>query len=488
MDELNIIFFKLKEYISLFYHHLINQKWSIFKIVVFFIVFYLIYGLIMIINYKEYIKKNWPLYKNKPYMLPFAGFFMEGDFFTNTYKNFEDFIYNTSKSSFDLLIKPIQYMFTIITKSIGDMVHTIDAMRKMAKVIRELFQKMIAEVFEQLTRSVSTLQFYQEKFRNLMKKQYAIFQLVYYYLETLRATFESMFNGPLPVMLLFLMMFGILTMFVMSMCLLCPIPFVGLFACPICVLCFDGDSLINIDNNVQKPIVDIVLGDIVFPNQKVIGTFIFRLDKPMPVYKLGDAYATGSHIYYDSNFNPERIETIKDGLETKMSNTLYCLATTHNLLFSGKQMFSDYYEISENEIDSLWNSNVMESLNNNIPEIRGYTAYPSGFLEIPSIKEKITGEINHLIDESGIELYEYNGIICSGNNIVRENTWIRVRYSSLAKKYMGPHNNRIVPYTTNGGILTIDNVIFRDFLETDDNSVYEWWNSMSLKYISKHIC
>jgi hypothetical protein len=484
MDEL---FSKLKDTILIIYRYLQHQKWSIFTLFVFFIIFYLVYGLINILNYKEHIKQNWSVYKNKPLIIPIAGFFMEGNFIQNTFRNFEEFMYSNSKSAFELLMRPIKYVFSIITKSVTDMVYTVDKMRKMAKIIRELFQKMIADVFEQLTRSVSTLQFYQEKFRNLMKKQYAIFQLVYYYLETLRATFDSMFNGPLPVMLLFLMIFGILSMFIMSMCLLCPIPFVGLFACPICVLCFSKNTKIDIDQNSQKSICDIKLGDTIYPTQKVIGKFLFKLDKPMSVYKIGNAFATGTHIFYNNNGHPQRISDISDTLESTTVDTLYCIATTDNTLYSGGQQFSDYYEISNDLLNNLWNSNVMESLNG-IPEIKTFKNYPTGFLdENLQIKEDKTGYIYHLINETEVELYDYNGIICSGNNIVFEETWIRVCDSKSSKKYSGHHNNKLIHYTTNSSVISINNIVFRDFLETDSAGVYEWWNKTSLQFINNSI-
>jgi hypothetical protein len=487
MDGLTILLSKISSYILIIYKYLLDKKWSIFTILIFGIVFYFMYGVIIIFNYKNHVKENWTMYKSNPLFLPMAGFFMEGNFFTNTFKNFQDFLYTNSKNAFGLLIRPIQYVYGIITKSIGDMVYTVNRMRQMAKVIREIFQKLIGSVFEQLTRSVSTLQFYQEKFRNLMKKQYAIFQLVYYYLETLRATFESMFNGPLPVMLLFLMLFGVLAMFVMSMCLLCPFPFVGLFACPICILCFSGNSKIDIDNNNQKYIKELVLGETIYPNQKVIGKFMFKLENAMSVYKLGNAFATDSHIFYNENGYPQRIGEICENLESENVKVLYCIATTSNMIFSGGKQFADYYEISNELLDNLWNSNVLESLNG-YPEIKSFKNYPTGFIvENLNILEKKTGFIYHLINETDVELYNYNGIICSGNNIVFEKEWIRVCDSLKSVRYSGNHNNKLYHYTTDTGIITLNDVIFRDFLETNSTDVYNWWNKSSVEFISNCI-
>jgi hypothetical protein len=59
---------------------------------------------------------------------------------------------------------------------------------------------------------------------------------------------------------------------------------------------------------------------------------------------------------------------------------------------------------------------------------------------------------------NGLELYEYDGTILSGNNLVYvESTklWIRVCDIILAKPYNGPHQNVLYHITTNSGILYI---------------------------------
>jgi len=488
------ILIELKNYLILLYQHLKTNKWSIMKLIIFGIVFYLIYGLSTLYNSYDDIKNNWAVYKNNPMFLPISGFFMDGNIIKNTYKNFQEFVYNNSKKAFQLLIRPIQYIFAIITKSLSDIVQAINNMRKMAKVIRELFQEMIGNVFEQLTRSVSTLQFYNEKFRNLMKKQYAVFQILYYYLETLRATFTSMFNGPLPVMLQFLTIFAALSIFIISMCILCPIPFVGLVACPLCAACFDGDTLIDTADDPKK-IRDIELGDKIFPDQTVIGFFVFEQKTPWSTYKLGNAHVTDSHIFYNDAGLPQRIKEIADQLENSTATKVYCIATSNNLLFSGGQMFSDYYEISSPQLDADWNNAVLRSLNGpNFEMDTPYTSYPTGFLINEWLTEQqktlpTTGFSTHLIAENGIELFDYGGIICSGNNIVFEdNVWKRVRNSAGAKGFDGMHTNRVIHWTSDTGTLEMNGVLFRDCMDTSSQEVYDWWNAASIETINKHIC
>jgi len=488
---MGLIFVELKNYIILLYQHLRSNKWSIFQLTVFAIIFYFLYNLTRIQESIKDIKDNWAVYKTNPLFLPISGFFMEGNVIKNTYKNFQDFIFMNSKNAFYILIRPIQYIFTIITRALSEIVQSINNLRKMSRVIRELFQQLIGNVFEQLTRSVSTLQFYNEKFRNLMKKQYAVFQIIYYYLETLRATFSSMFNGPLPVMLLFLSMFGALSIFIISMCLLCPIPFVGLFTCPICAACFDGDTLIDTDTDPIK-IKDVRLGDNVYPNQTVLGFFEFEQQTPWTTYKLGGAHVTDTHIFYNDDGFPQRVADIANQLEKKDVSKVYCISTSTNLLYSGGQQFSDYYEIASEKLDQAWNDAVMKSLNGPHHEepVQGYTSYPTGFLmETVSKPDNTTGFSTHLIHENGIELFDYNGIICSGNNIVFENEmWKRVRNCPTAKPFEVAHTNRVVHWTTVTGTMEIQGFTFRDCMDTSSQEVYDWWDKASIETINMHIC
>ena len=191
------------------WQHITQNKLSILYLVIFLVVFYFIYGVVMLLNNRKYIEENWNQYKCKPYMMPFSSLFSK----QNPVENLNDCLWINFREAFAILMKPFMYITSIVTKTLGDMSHTINKFRHMGSFIREIYQKMIAEVFEKMTTSMATLQFYTEKFRNLMKKQFATFQLIYYYLETMRATFDSLFNGPLPVMLMFLMIFGILAIF-----------------------------------------------------------------------------------------------------------------------------------------------------------------------------------------------------------------------------------------------------------------------------------
>jgi len=134
----------------------------------------------------------------------------------------------------------------------------------------------------------------------------------------------------------------------------------------------------------------------------------------------------------------------------------------------------------------------MKSLNGPHHEetVQGYTSYPTGFLmETVSKPDNTTGFSTHLIHENGIELFDYNGIICSGNNIVFENEmWKRVRNCPTAKPFEVAHTNRVVHWTTVTGTMEIQGFTFRDCMDTSSQEVYDWWDKASIETINMHIC
>jgi hypothetical protein len=317
-----------------------------------------------------------------------------------------------------------------------------------------------------------------------MKKQFAMFQLIYYYLQTMRATFDSFINGPLPITLLFLSIFGILLIFVISMCMMCPIFPLSFFACPICALCFTPYSLVRLDDGSHKPISDIRVGDVIYPSQRVLGRMDFQLSRAQMVYGLDKAFVSGSHLYYHPNkLHPIRVSECASYSDITTSRELISLWTEKNTIYSGNDLFADYYEVSHPELDAEWNRRILQSLNRNLDIIKKpFNNYVSGFITRQNAPN-ITGNIVQTITDD-VKLYNYNGVVCSGNNIVwEENEWKRVADSSEAIPFIGEHAGYLYHYTTEIGTLRVGNHFFRDFMETDNQSVYDWWNEESPKYI-----
>jgi len=475
--------------------HIFKNKGSLFQIICYFIIFISIYSFQLIKDQYALITKNWHKYRCQPYIIPVAGLFAGDDFITGTAVNFKYCMRHISIRFLSMLFEPFRKMMKMITTFIADFIFNLNQMRKMASILREMFRRMIEQVMERLVNSVAAIQFYQEKFRNLLKKQYAIFQLIYYYMETLRMTFKSFIGGPMPVFLLFLMIFGFLTAFILAMCLLCPFPFIWIVTCPICLICFKPGTLVQIDETGRERTMEsLELGSSIYPQQRVIGKMKFLIpNKTGRVYNVNGTWATGSHMIFTNNTN--KAKRVSDSYtEYDDVDELVCITTTKHKIYNRSGVFADYAEQEGDiEFDAEWNTRILRDLNgveSISGEITNYKlAYPTGFIQKPILHDlcECTGFIEHLIVENGVELYEYDGIIMSGNNLVYvESTklWMRVCDITSAKPYNGPHQNVLYHITTKSGIFVYNGKKYRDFMETSNESTYEWFHTVSLYKIN----
>jgi hypothetical protein len=476
-------------FIQSIYSKIADEKQSLYTIIVYSIIFFLVFIATKIYYTKDVIINNWDKYKCQPYIIPVAGLFKGDNFIQFTRENFTNCYWETSKNYFGILIKPIKYMFDTITKVLGDASNTLNRLREMAKLLRELFQKMIAEVFDKIQTNVSAIQFYGEKFRNLMKKQHAIFQMIYYYLETIRMTFDSFVNGPTPILLIFLMIFGLLTVFIIGMCLLCPIPFVGIFACPVCFMCFDPNQNIQI-NKQDKPISlnisDVKLGDIIYQGSRVISTFHFILDEFAPLYNYNDIKMSASHIIFQDNIAIRAVDC-KESKICGFTKKLVCLGTTDNKINIYNNILSDYNEIDTHELSIELNNRILSFLNNKSIHHNDFISYPTGFVYL-SLNTDSDSVITHLVKDNNIQIYNYNGILCSGNNIVYENNlWIRVYQSPNALILDNNDYTHIYNTITVNGIIEIDGFKFRDFTDCNNNDINNWLHNMDIELLNKKV-
>ena len=468
--------------------YILAEKGSVYILMIYLVVFSCVFIFTKLYYKREEIKNNWEQYKHQPFILPIAGLFKGDNFVKFTKENFTNAFWVTIKQYFNILIKPIKHAFDTITRILGNATNSLNQLRNMARFIREMFQNMIGDVFEKIQTNVSAIQFYSEKFRNLMKKQHAIFQMIYYYLETIRMTFDSFVNGPTPILLMFLMIFGLLMVFVLSMCLLCPIPIISIFACPLCILCFDPHQTIHIlDNNksITKEMRDVSLGDIIKEgHSKVISTFHFILEEYVPLYQYNDIRLSSSHIIFKDDIAVRAMncnETTICGFTKK----LVCLGTSDNKIRINNNILSDYNEIDTPELSIELNNRILTILNDKPTYYDDFVNYPSGFVEI-TINKEIEPIITHLIIDNNVKIYNYNGIICSGNNIIYENgIWIRV-YQSLVSIQIENHNYEKIYNTVNKeGVITINGYLFRDFMETDCTDIHNWLHDMDIYLLNK---
>ena len=180
---------------------------------------------------------------------------------------------------------------------------------------------------------------------------------------------------------------------------------------------------------------------------------------------------TGSHIVY---YNNEwiNVENIKGLTKKKIYvDTLYCLITENNTIKLKNYIFRDYQETSDIFTLSLINDMIKSNMNNN------YKTNPNTLEHIyqPCISLETYNEITDkegyikILNTEHIKMYNYKGYILSGNVLVYDNEiWNRVWEcnESIITDYNEPYLYHTI---VKNHIIKLNNIIIRDYLETDFN-------------------
>jgi len=85
------------------------------------------------------------------------------------------------------------------------------------------------------------------------------------------------------------------------------------------------------------------------------------------------------------------------------------------------------------------------------------------------------------------DLYNYQGIVVSGSHLVYEDTkWIRVKESSKSYQIVNTEYDYIYCISTSIGTITINNIIFKDFVETTNSRINKHINNIILQNLNKN--
>jgi hypothetical protein len=151
--------------------------------------------------------------------------------------------------------------------------------------------------------------------------------------------------------------------------------------------CFPGNTLINIKGKGPVPIKDVVIGDIILPNNsRVTATFQFH-SKGQPMVQLGSITVSTNHyvVYKGQTIKAEKHpEAIK--IENWSSDEpLYCLNTNDNHIFIDGYEFLDYDETKNGDVETM---NFIENRINasNLTRHYNFTEYSPAVSEQTTIK------------------------------------------------------------------------------------------------------
>ena len=346
--------------------NLSNREWAYVYLIAIIIVFIIIFGKVYRDQFAKYLDDNWKDVRCYPIILPFAGLSKKADgdsYFSKTAKNFNLCMSTFLHKFLSLFMAPLMALMNGVMGGIKSIKSIIDRFRTMISVLRNMFAALVENTAKRMANSYGATIYLQEKLKILMKKQSAMFEIVKHFMGTLPLLVYSFSKGPIPRFVNWLVNYVVILIVFIIICIACLIggPFVKLFMCPICALCFDENTPIDLPNNETKPIKDIKLGDKI--KGATVKGILRATHNNWKLYKYKDIIVSGDHLIFE-NGCWDRICNKQNTERIYSDCSVVCLITdTKNVYVKGNK-FRDYSECSDEDISQIIDYAVAKKCNN----------------------------------------------------------------------------------------------------------------------------
>lgn len=453
---------------------------DILKIVFIIIIYLILYTLVFMTNYKQYIIDNWGQYKCKPFIIPLAGFFGH-----DVNSTFQDCLFLSTSANSGSIMSPSLNITSLMGDVLGDMGGALNSLRSGMSDIRGFFGSTLGSLTDRISNTILVVQKTIIKFRSIIGKLLGVMTTLIYTLYTTIATMNSTIAGPIGDL-------------------------AGL-------ACFHQNTLIKVNNNDYRPILKIKVGDELKGGGRVISTFKFK--NIVPLYNHNNILVSGDHLV-EKNGQWKRIDSLDLSVDTNKIEEIHCLTSSQNRIttYNGTSHheYRDYIETSNYCINTFIKKCVLNFLNNQdyqdsqfllnyqkqIEEASNNNFYVFGFhentlikmkdhtykkiseLEIDDItfkQERVTGTVIHLNTDR--QLYNLDGTIVSGEQIVYYQGTYRLVKSILGLEII-EEGDILYQVTTNKGTIHIGNHVFRDHHESKDSELNNYIDRMVLSYLN----
>ena len=263
------------------------------------------------------IKKNWPIYRCNPMIMPFASYFGH-----EPVSNFTYCIQNMQTSYMSSLLGPTNYAMGILKDTLGALMKDVQSIRKKIADFVGTITNIVGSIFGVFINILVQFQNMIIKLKDAFGKVLGTMTTVIYLIESGLLTGTSVMAGPIGGTLRF--------------------------------LCFHPNTHITLQNGIRKPINKIEPGEILINGSKVLASLKVvgnENDTLNHYYKLLDnvndtyIYVTGSHKIHDPATN--RFICVKEFSlaqkdTTVTSSSMSCLVTDDHLIQIGEFMFWDW--------------------------------------------------------------------------------------------------------------------------------------------------
>lgn len=412
-------------------------------------------------SYNETIKKaseiaeNWPEYRCRPSVIPFASQLTGGK--VNTLTNgIECLLTFYIKPYVTAFISPFIQFFERILEVIVDLVNSVQNIRKMFHYMRESIRGFLLDIATMFYGYAKKLSYMVNRMMDTFNKIFRVFENIMYSLGYAIYTVAAIWNSPIG---------GVARFF-----------------------CFHKNTLVTMEDNSKKYINKIVPGDKIKKGGCVLAIHSFT-GKNVKMYLYDNIIVSSSHLVYE-NDKWIRVSNSKKSIPLDTSeNEIFCLTTKTGKIMINNILFSDYLEI-ENSDDMNEMMNMIMDYINKEKNVRNKKITKKCFKvwgfekdtpvkTINGVKKIKNLKIGDKLDDKNIvegitkiygkniKLYNYKNTVLTGNNIVKNinNKW------SLIKDVGNPISNKKYSlyniFTTSGSIF-INNIEYKDYEQVKD--------------------
>lgn len=284
-----------------------------FIIILIFIVLYLFNTLSIGMNQ---IKKNWPLYRCNPTVMPFASYFGH-----DAASNFTYCIQNMQTNFMSYLLKPTHYAIDVLETSLSSTMDDIQWIRKKISDFVGTITNVITSIFSVFVNILVQFQRIIIKLKDVFGKTLGIMTSIIYLIESSILTGTSIMAGPVGSTLR--------------------------------LLCFHPETSVRLMNSVVKPMYLVEPGEVLENGSVVLASLKILGNKDDPLnkyYTLYDSkhdeviYVTGSHKIHDRLTN--KFIEVKNHNDSEPSSItskhMSCLVTDDHLIQLGEYTFWDW--------------------------------------------------------------------------------------------------------------------------------------------------
>ena len=514
---------------------------SVIICVVLIIILFIIHSYTVIMLQIEPIKNDWSNQRCNPKVIPFVALINKPNNKSSSEYTHENFIYCTQSILTNITsyaLQPLTFLTAKLNSVFNSLSVDVQSGRVMFDNIRNNMSNIVKEIMGRILNIMVPLQQVIIGFKDIIAKTQAILiaglftSLGTYY--TLKSVLSNIVQFIINILIALSVTILVLWIFpftwgtaaamtAMFIAMSIPLASIVIFMTSVLHihsnsipkvpskprLCFDEDTLIEMNDDTTKKISELNVGDKLKYNVEV--TAKIKTINNSSMYNLYGVIVSGCHIVY---YDGEWIQVLNHPFSILIPDYdkpyLYCLNTSIKEIMINGVIFSDWDDLYDKYTCCLINEiirlHVVDDINYKVEDIDIHKYLDTGFSGKTNIK-LLDGSIKELKDinigdilENGDEVhglvvingtniynqieYEYgnniNGPIVGSSNIIYsiDNSTI-VNVFNLDKKNLDIMENKLYHLLTSSGVFHINDIQFHDYnasidliLENLDNFFY----------------